>query len=153
AIALTGVFALFTAIGAAFFLDYLDDTLKAPEEVERYLRLPTLAQVPNVTSLRNGNHPIGLELSHAQSKPPDSCDQPRNGKSVYGSHRDETRRQPALISVAVASRTIRSQVPFSRAVHQKSRRLSTLISAREAYRTIRSQILLSRAAAPPRTIL
>jgi succinoglycan biosynthesis transport protein ExoP len=153
AIALSGVLALFTAIGVAFFLDYLDDTLKMPEEVERYLRLPTLAQVPNVTSLRNGNHPIELELSQARSKPSDSCDQPRNGKSVYGSHRDETRRQPALISVAVASRTIRSQVPFSRAVQQKSRRLSTLISAREAYRTIRSQILLSRAAAPPRTIL
>jgi capsular exopolysaccharide synthesis family protein len=58
-----------------------------------------------------------------------------------------------LVSVAEVSRTIRSQVPFSRAGQQKARRLSTLVSAREAYRTIRSQILLSRASAAPRTVL
>ena len=50
AIALSGVLALFSAIGVAFFLEYLDDTLKTPEEVERYLRLPTLAFVPNVAA-------------------------------------------------------------------------------------------------------
>ena len=55
--------ALFSAIGCAFFLDYLDDTLKTPEEIERYLRLPTLAFVPNVISTSNGTSPARVEVS------------------------------------------------------------------------------------------
>ena len=70
AIALSGVLALFSAIGVAFFLDYLDDTLKTPEEVERYLRLPTLAFVPNVTAASNGIPLARLEVSPGQ---PEAC--------------------------------------------------------------------------------
>ncbi|MBX5478900.1 MAG: polysaccharide biosynthesis tyrosine autokinase [Pyrinomonas methylaliphatogenes] len=38
--------ALGAGIGLAFLLDYLDDTLKSAEDVERYLHLPTLALIP-----------------------------------------------------------------------------------------------------------
>ena len=153
AIALSGVLALFSAIGVAFFIEYLDDTLKTPEEVERYLRLPTLAFVPNVLAVRNGSSPAQLEVSPGQPEagvPPDLA---RNGNSAEKSHRNGKRSQPALISIAEVSRTIRDQVPFARAGQQQSRRLSALVSAREAYRMIRSQVLLSRAGAPPRTVL
>jgi polysaccharide biosynthesis transport protein len=153
AILLSGVLALLSTMGAAFFLNCLDDTFKTPEEVERYLRLPTFAFVPNVSSLRNGGPPAQPEVSRGQPGLCASPDQPRNGNSAERSHRQNTRRQFASVAVAEVSRTIRSQVPFSRTGQQKARRLSTLISAREAYRTIRSQILLSRASAAPRTVL
>ena len=144
---------VFSAIGVAFFIEYLDDTLKTPEEVERYLRLPTLAFVPNVLAVRNGSSPAQLEVSPGQPEagvPPDLA---RNGNSAEKSHRNGKRSQPGLISIAEVSRTIRDQVPFARAGQQQSRRLSALVSAREAYRMIRSQVLLSRAGAPPRTVL
>jgi succinoglycan biosynthesis transport protein ExoP len=153
AIALSGVIALFSAIGLAFFLEYLDDTLKTPEEVERYLRLPTLAFVPNVASARNGSLAKPIEYSQAQPGLGESRTNGHDGKSTNGAHRSDARSQPPLVSVLEASRTIVSQVSLARAGQQKSRRLSTLISAREAYRTIRSQILLSRAGAPPRVVL
>jgi capsular exopolysaccharide synthesis family protein len=38
---------LMGGVGLAFFFEYLDNTLKTPEEVERYLHLPNLSEVPN----------------------------------------------------------------------------------------------------------
>jgi succinoglycan biosynthesis transport protein ExoP len=38
--------ALGAGIGLAFLLDYLDDTLKSVEDVDRHVRLPTLALIP-----------------------------------------------------------------------------------------------------------
>ena len=39
-------------IGLAFLLDYLDDTLKSAEDVDRYLHLPTLALIPAPREVR-----------------------------------------------------------------------------------------------------
>lgn len=39
-------------IGLAFLLDYLDDTLKSVEDVDRYIHLPTLALIPALRSER-----------------------------------------------------------------------------------------------------
>lgn len=38
------------AIGLAFFVNYLDDSIKTQDEVETYLRLPFLGYVPNIKS-------------------------------------------------------------------------------------------------------
>jgi capsular exopolysaccharide synthesis family protein len=149
AIALTGVLALFSAVGTAFFLEYLDDTLKTPEEVERYLRLPTLAFVPNVVGFNNGNYQASLEVSSGHM----DSGQSQNGHAAQGSRNNGRPSQAGAVAVAEVSGTIRNQVPFKRANQQKARRLSTLVSAREAYRSIRGQILLSRAGAPPRTVM
>jgi succinoglycan biosynthesis transport protein ExoP len=44
-----GVFGGFaTAIGLAFFVNYLDDSIKSQDDVETYLRLPFLGYVPNI---------------------------------------------------------------------------------------------------------
>jgi succinoglycan biosynthesis transport protein ExoP len=43
-----------TGIGMAFFLEYLDRSLRGPEQVERVLRLPALGVIPAVGSLRRG---------------------------------------------------------------------------------------------------
>jgi len=33
-------------VGLAFFLEYYDTSIRTPDEVERYLGLPTLAVIP-----------------------------------------------------------------------------------------------------------
>jgi capsular exopolysaccharide synthesis family protein len=37
---------LLGGVGLAFFQEYMDDSLKTPDDVERYLRLPTLGTIP-----------------------------------------------------------------------------------------------------------
>jgi capsular exopolysaccharide synthesis family protein len=37
---------LFLGVGSAFFIDYLDNTIRNSEDIERYLNLPLLAMVP-----------------------------------------------------------------------------------------------------------
>jgi len=46
---------LAAGIGLALLLDQLDNTFKSPEEVERYVRLPNLAVMPDFTLINNGN--------------------------------------------------------------------------------------------------
>ncbi len=50
-LALSVLLGLFGGLGIAFFLDYLDDRLKTPEETERHLGLPSLGMVPDFFNL------------------------------------------------------------------------------------------------------
>ena len=123
-IVLSAVLGLTGAIGLAFFLEYLDDTLKTPEEIERYLRLPSLALVPDMHGLQNGKHRNQIDPVTAGLKPAGpGLLAPPHGPPLEKSARDGLRHRLALAS------------------------------AHEAYRTIRSQILLSRAGEPPHTVL
>jgi len=45
---LGAIMGLMTGIGFAFFLEYLDRTIKTPEQVAQYLDLPILAAIPKV---------------------------------------------------------------------------------------------------------
>jgi polysaccharide biosynthesis transport protein len=45
---------LVLGVGLAFFLEYLDNTIKEPEDVSRYLNLPTLGMIPKLASLLGG---------------------------------------------------------------------------------------------------
>ena len=49
------VIGLVAAIGVAFGLDYMNDTIKTPEDVARHLKLPFLGLVPSV---RGDKHPV-----------------------------------------------------------------------------------------------
>jgi capsular exopolysaccharide synthesis family protein len=49
-IVLAFVMALLVGIGLAFLLDFLDDTLKSVDDVDRYLHLPALALIPAARS-------------------------------------------------------------------------------------------------------
>ena len=51
---------LVLAVGVAFGLDYMNDTIKTPEDVTRRLKLPFLGLVPSV---RGDKHPV-LASSH-----------------------------------------------------------------------------------------
>src|SRR5207249_8694848 len=62
---------LAAGIGLAFMLEQLDNTLKSPEEAERYLRLPSLAMVPNFSSLNGtSNGYVSRLLKSAQAELP-----------------------------------------------------------------------------------
>ncbi|MDE2484089.1 MAG: hypothetical protein KGL32_02400, partial [candidate division NC10 bacterium] len=49
-IALGIVLGLTVAIGMAFFFDYLDNTVKGPDDLERTLGIPSLALIPSLSS-------------------------------------------------------------------------------------------------------
>ena len=48
-IVLSIIFGLMTGVGSAFFLEYLDQTVKNPEDIERHFNLPVLAVVYDVS--------------------------------------------------------------------------------------------------------
>src|SRR6185369_13960309 len=67
------VLSLLAGIGLAFLLDFLDDTIKTVEDVDRYINLPALALIPAMrsdkprlrgaeTALVNPNEPIALAM-------------------------------------------------------------------------------------------
>ncbi|MBI4639264.1 MAG: polysaccharide biosynthesis tyrosine autokinase, partial [Candidatus Tectomicrobia bacterium] len=59
-------------VGLAFFFEYLDNTLKTPEEVERYLRLPNLGVVPDFLSLDQRSYAPKLSYTQFQLPNPPS---------------------------------------------------------------------------------
>jgi capsular exopolysaccharide synthesis family protein len=46
---LAAVVGLFLGLGLAFFFEYLDNTVKTPEDVEQLIRLPSLGMVPEIS--------------------------------------------------------------------------------------------------------
>ncbi len=51
--ALAGVLGMMLAVGAAFVIEYLDDTLKSPDDVNRTLGLPTLSAIGRLKEGQN----------------------------------------------------------------------------------------------------
>ncbi|MGE5633541.1 MAG: YveK family protein [Caulobacteraceae bacterium] len=47
-VAIAFLIALMTGVGVAFLLEYLDHTIKTPQDVEKYLELPVLGVIPDV---------------------------------------------------------------------------------------------------------
>ncbi len=58
-LAIGSLMGIFLGLAAVFFLDYLDNTLRTPEDVERFLKLQTLAVVPKFSPEE------GVTASHA----------------------------------------------------------------------------------------
>jgi len=58
------------ALGLALFREYLDNTLQTPEDIERYLHLPSLAAIPDFSRLNGQTLPekIAAELLPVPSK-------------------------------------------------------------------------------------
>jgi capsular exopolysaccharide synthesis family protein len=119
---------LLGGVGLAFFFEYLDNTIKTPEQAERELGVPSLSVVPHFRSLQGGK---GEEKSRIVQ---DARRQPmwwrRWGKQqIRGEESAETSNKQIVLA----------HHPLS------------VVS--EAYRTLRAGILLSRAEEPPRSIL
>lgn len=119
---------LLGGVGLAFFFEYLDNTIKTPDQAERELGLPSLSVVPHFLSLRDGGS--GGESSVVQEARQQLMVWKRWGKQkLLGEN----------VSEVPSSQLVVSHHPLS------------VVS--EAYRTLRTGILLSRAEEPPRILL
>lgn len=111
-------------LGFAFFQEYLDNSIKAPEDITRFLGLPTLGMVPRLASLIGktgygyGQYGYGQSYGHSAENGLGEPDQ------------DKATRSADLI------------------VHESP---SSLMS--EAYRSVRTSLLLSSSGRPPKTIV
>lgn len=124
-LALGFVLGLGLGVGAAFLQEYLDNTLKSDEDVERFLRLPTLALVPSVESL-NGHHRGWARLTA--------------GKYLAAG-------KP---SAGAAGSAERAGSPGWLRIDTDTAAHSALL---EAFRSLRTSVLLSTAERPPRSLL
>jgi succinoglycan biosynthesis transport protein ExoP len=115
---------LVIGVGTAFFQEYLDNTIKSPEDIARTLKLPTLAIIPKRNSLGKG---YGYRYAYASGGPADK----KNGGSV----------------TAVAEPDMKD-VPLEKVIHFSP---SSLLA--EAYRSLRTSLLLSAADHPPKSVL
>jgi capsular exopolysaccharide synthesis family protein len=70
---LSAIVGLFLGVGMAFFIEYLDNTVKTPEEVEGVLRLPSFGMVPEISFERRkrlekgASYPVEL-ITHGHPK-------------------------------------------------------------------------------------
>jgi capsular polysaccharide biosynthesis protein len=46
-IAIAGVLGIMVGLGIIFLIEYLDNTIKTPDDVQKYLGLPVLGSIPN----------------------------------------------------------------------------------------------------------
>ncbi len=123
---LSALLGLMLGIGLAFFLEYLDNTLKTPEEVERYFHLPSFGVVPDF-----------LRLNHRDRG---YLRKPARYTSAKNQYRVENEGSVSHYQPRLPDRKL---VPY----HQPF----SIVT--EAYRTLRTAILLSQAGEPPKTIL
>lgn len=61
-IALSLVVGLFMSIGLAFFLEYLDNTVKTPEDIKKYIDTPCIALIPTI----DFNEEVGKDVEHPE---------------------------------------------------------------------------------------
>jgi capsular exopolysaccharide synthesis family protein len=122
-IALAILMGLLGGLALVLAADYLDNTLRSPEDAEHYLQLPSLGFVPDFRALGSQNQPqIGGEQKLLSARA--SRWNPLNG--------ERRRPSPSL------QRARLQQNPFS--------------VASEAYRAVRTSLLLSKPDEAPRVI-
>ena len=115
---------LVLAVGAAFFCEYFDQSVKSRHEVEGLLRLPTLAVIPNFALARRAT----ARALHARGLPAMAD---ANGAAANGSGGADGAGGPSDLVVL--------REPWSRVA--------------EAFRSFRTAVLFSVPEAPPKVIL
>jgi len=104
---LSAVLALVGAVGVAFFLDYLDDTFKTFEEIERQLRLPSLASIPDMRGFRNRVRAVRSGTLDRSVR--------RRSELIATASGDDVKRRLIEAASQEGYRTLRSQLLLSRA--------------------------------------
>ena len=99
---------LLAGVGLAFLLDQLDNTIKSPEEAERFLQLPTLGVVPDFAMMKGPRVGyMSMLVNSAKGELPGRTSQEENRPSVLDHH--------PLSRVAEAYRSLRSSLLLSQA--------------------------------------
>jgi capsular exopolysaccharide synthesis family protein len=115
-------------IGAALLTDYLDNTVKGSEDIERTLRLPALAFIPAVESLAGARGGVYGRLPKLPG-----------GRRLAGRAARRPNGKPATDGAA----------EWVRIDHPELERSALA----EAFASLRTSVLLSAADRPPRTLL
>lgn len=114
---------LIAGMGLAFFLEYLDNTVKSVEDVERVAALPTLAVIPAISTI--SPRALAEKKKNKAEVSPSTEISPNFASAGSGEHGKLTK----LVT------------------------LDQLSSVVEAYRMLRTSVLLSAAGNPPKVIL
>ena len=64
-VAIAAILGLFTGIGVAFFLEYMNRTIRTPEDVREYLDLPVLGSIPDFDAAEQNSMPKAGEFGKA----------------------------------------------------------------------------------------
>lgn len=141
-------------IGLAFVVDFLDNTLKTPEDVEQYLHLSSLGMIPDFFSATGNN-------SSSDGRPPTVLllekETGRNGvkrEDEQGANDPNTSYLNALRRSAKNPKRQKSLKPTPKTTKYElvlSHHPLSIVS--ESYRSLRVALLLSRAEETPRSIL
>jgi capsular exopolysaccharide synthesis family protein len=116
---------LAAGLGLAFFLEYMDRSIRTPEQVERYLALPPLGVVPAVGASGKGYGYGKYGYGYAYAR-----------RTI---DKLKTKQKPATASMAKATdKAEKPNIELHPHVHPRS-------TISEAYRTFRTALLLSRA--------
>jgi polysaccharide biosynthesis transport protein len=132
----SGILGLVGALGLAFLLDYLDNTLKDPEEAERYLRLPNIGIIPEFSRL-------GPSAYGARSYAP--------MKALSATLASDDVDEPKALTNGSNGNGLSSRK--ATAIQELVTEHGSYSSLGEAYRNLRTALLLSRAGAPPKVTL
>jgi len=144
-LALSVLLGLFGGLGIAFFLDYLDDRLKTPEDTERHLGLPSLGMVPDFFNLNGARAGASRYVSREANIDLDAQYQPPSREMVV-------RRTRFGIAIE-AYRAIRTAILFSRAGGAPKTILITSATVREGKTVTAINTALAFAQTGGRTLL
>jgi capsular exopolysaccharide synthesis family protein len=149
-LALAVIFGLSLGIGGAFLQEHLDNSLKSPEDVERILRVPTLAVIPSVNSLNDRWHGVSAFLSRWKW--------PATGKTMPMAEQgeqwlriDQNGQQNSALSEAV--RSLRSSVLLATPKRLSRSLLVSSAQLGEGKTTIASNFAISLAQLGHRVLL
>jgi uncharacterized protein involved in exopolysaccharide biosynthesis len=67
-VAIAAILGLFTGIGVAFFLEYMNRTIRTPEDVREYLDLPVLGSIPDFDAAEQNSMPKASEFGKAMQR-------------------------------------------------------------------------------------
>src|SRR5919108_5505661 len=99
-------------VALAFVLEYLDKTVSRPEEIERYLRLPTLAVVPDFFTAGKKDKASLLDVANGNG----FAGIGQNGSGNGRSHANQlVIDQPAVSLVAESYRSLQTSMLLSQA--------------------------------------
>lgn len=137
-IALAFLVGLVGGVGLAFVREYLDNTIKSPDDVQNLTGLPCLAVVPSFSG-RNGNRPLARIAGQAEGE---------KGKRVELI----SLQQPKSV-VSEAFRALRTSLLLSQAEHPPQVILVTSALPREGKTTSAANLAITLAQLGDRTML
>lgn len=117
------VLSLGAGIGLALFLEYLDNTIKSQDDVEKYAMLPTLGVIPAMSAVQNAKKSLKKKIKRKQIAESDDGSQ---------------------LGLETRTNMVQADLMLNLDSHSITG---------EAYRALRTSLLLSTADTPPKVIL